>query len=222
MSAYTPWLDGVRSPEQYDAMHWREARAFLEAFVRRIPERVEALERLVRSSRGFSRWRADGSEESLKRLGAWVLRTLERRELSLEEKKAALWINPELPEAIQRDLERRVLREPRWAFTPWSQAVLLDIGMHMGDLLHRAHRTTRWIRCTSKHSREHNHPLLGYGKNWGFEPIGLPQRTAARMFEGDRTSDGISEIFAIWDEKAKQTEHLRTDRKQWPDRSGVT
>lgn len=200
-------------------MHWRESQAFLGEFVRRIPERTAALERLVRSSEGFSRWRADGSEGSLKKLGAWVLRILERRELSSREKKAVLWINPQLPEAIQEDLERKVMEEQAWVFTPWSLAVLLDIGMHMGDLLHKAHPTTRWIRCTSKHSHEHNHPLLGYGKNWGFEPIGLPQRTAARMFEGDRTSERFHEIYQIWSEEAASSQHLRTDRKQWPDRS---
>ncbi len=97
------WMKPVRV--NYYSLDWRKAEAFLKEFVSRIPSRISALERNVRSTEGFEGWKADGSEESVLALGSWVLKVGRLQPVHPDDVRLEVY-NPDLhPSTVECMLE---------------------------------------------------------------------------------------------------------------------
>jgi hypothetical protein len=209
MTTYIPWLEPVEMTEDdYYAMDWRQAEAFFREFVRRIPERIAALADYVRATPGFEHWKPDCGERSFRDLGPWLMKVLREREIPRDEKRF-IPMNPKLTQEQIRILDVSVKEIPMWEWDIPSEAVLVDVGMYMGECLHREFPTTKWIRCKAKCSTDHNTPLLGFGTNFGFTPLVQPSNCAEGIRRGRDPPDYFWTLMELMREDAAKTEHRR-------------
>jgi hypothetical protein len=187
---YKPWIWPGRTPARpadFHAMTWREAETFVRELVERLPERIAELEKCIRSTRGYSRWRANLTRRSLEDLGPWLADVLYVRPLTAEERRPKL-LKP-LPKGITlADLPTNPTGEmPDVEFTDDSFSPLADVGFYLGEVLRK--RNPAWHWCRSRARKEYfdcNQPILAFGveERWGYMPFVLPRKVMKRMLTG--------------------------------------
>jgi hypothetical protein len=168
---YQRWIGTPGTPvteADFHAMSTLEANRFVKELVRRVPERMEEVERYIRSTRGFSSWRADCSPDSLAPLGKWLAKVVKTRPLTEAERTPR--VIGRLPKGISLT-DIPVDSESLVTVAEESMSELVDVGMYYGQTL--VHRDRVWCwrrnRCTPS-VLGYNQPVISYGLN-GF--IGL-------------------------------------------------
>lgn len=208
MQDYRPWYQLLRV--NYEALSWREAQAIVDDVADRTPERVEMLERHIRTFAGFSEWTADGSRDSFRQLGPWVMQHTRRREL-LPHEKVFEPLNPTLSEWQIESLQSLYTSMPVRYFTEHSRGVLCDIGLYIAQCIHMTHPTTKWIRCKCRGDDLFNMPLLGVARNYGICPFFHTLNAASQQLKTLNTNRWL-ELLETWLASASSLESRRVDK----------
>lgn len=207
---YTPWIQPGVTPwesEEFLALSWLDGKRFMEEIAARVNERIAALELCVRATPGYESWRADGSDESLARLGEWFLVAVPRRAPTPEELELLSGVkvlNPDLPPAIIEDLQRMPTTRS-WVYVDdaLARSVLLDIGLYMARCLLQIRPDLQWSRSRNKRDMEYNMPVLtAFGLN--FNPFWVPANTAARMCDGREDHLEFLRAFKVYERMTRE------------------
>ena len=151
---------------RFREMPKKELKAYFVWFLKQIPDRVEELEREVKTDSGFANWRADDSPDSLLLLGQWFAGHVETRRRTTEETAE---INAASPYAIPI---------PNQELTNRAFSLAMDMGMYFGTTLRAQHPKLEWQqRLGSTRFVDYGQPVLA-----GFGALTLnPVRVAIAM-----------------------------------------
>jgi len=200
-SSYRPWIIPGRTPafaEDFYRMTWRQVDAFVSEMIRRIPERLGELERYVRSTDGFSGWRANYSVRSLAALGPWLHKVLRIRRLTARERRPK--VIGKLPKGITVS---DIPFGPGWcdfAIVDKCRSVLVDTGLYVGEALRQRYSDSLWCRSTAdSRDSEFHQPILAFGASskGGYPPFSSPDVVASRIIGGQESADGFAKQFAV-------------------------
>jgi hypothetical protein len=164
MNQYQPWIGTTGTPVEppdYHRMSDEEAEAFLREFVQRIPERISALEHFVRKTPRFSGWRADGSEESFRRLGPWAKQVVRIRPATRQDGRPVGLLSPRLSEKIVEAIQRDPPQLPwRYEEPVLATSVGTDVRIYTAQSLRLANPKLKWKRKRERRDMFYNHPCL--------------------------------------------------------------
>lgn len=196
---YTPWITPGITPyfaEHFSDLTYEDALAFTSELVRRIPERREQLEMLVRSTLGYESWVADFTTASLETLGAWAKDNVPtRKPMAADE---PLWrISPACP--VPREKLR--LPVPEFLIADLGESVMADIGIYMSEILRMSDPCWKWVTCRDAGRKyvieEHHNPIVswrGQTKRGGFAPFFDARNCVWGVLKGDSPSRDLRDF----------------------------
>ncbi len=208
---YRPrWTDRDRPPFGMRPLWYaseEEGQAFFEEFVAAIPERVAMLECAVRSTKGFSRWRATFQRDTIEPLARWAVKVCER--VPVEESVIIERIKETYGDqwpVFYKSPQTHKYYEHEW--TPWTSFVCIDAGIYLGEAV-RHSRPDKWVwrrYAKARTACNYNHPvltLMGEYVMGGMWPVGI----AANMFDPPQdpkpwTPPWFVEVFDNWCNRA--------------------
>ena len=121
-------------PFSLDGLPVPELRAYYDWFIGEIPARIQELEANVQETKGYERWGADFSEESLDALGTWFVGQVSTRKLTREE-----------VEEVKKNISFPVeLPIDDWRLDLKTLSLCVDIGMYMGEVFRTNHPSVHW------------------------------------------------------------------------------
>jgi len=195
-----PYPEMLRSLEPdrcFRAMTDEQSRCYYEWFLGQMPERIEELEHLVRSTPGFGAWRADKTPTSLNTLGQWFAATVKKRPLSQEERDAILRsLDPSRPYSVQD-----------WTLTTESLSLCFDVAMYLSAVMLRNLAGVHWGRVTKpKRDADLNQPvLLGFGVPTAVPMPAFPLNSlrvvrvlAYGLAEEKKVGSGLRQVYDTW------------------------
>jgi hypothetical protein len=204
---YVPWITPGVTPfhvHDFADFTYEQAVEFTDELVRRIPERREQLEILVRSTPGYSSWVADYSTASLEPLGAWAKDHLPIRPPTPDDKPTGS-ISPECP--VPREMIH--FPTPKYIVTDLGWSVLADIGIHVSELLRRSDPCWTWTTCRdagkSYMATDHHAPSVswrGRKKGGWFCPFFTGQNCVRRILDGSKPTSNLRSFLEHWISKA--------------------
>lgn len=194
--AYRPWLMPGRTPvseRDFAAMNPRDAEAFVQEFIGRIPERVEQLRQLVRSSSDLRAWEPDMTERSLKPLGGWLLQIVKLRKRRPTDQLGR--IKNQLPVGLmEKDLP---IAQPTHEIVSSSYSPIMDVGIYVGEVIRAKDKRWVWHRCRSTPSvHGSNQPILTVGpkENYGYMPLLAARTVYAKILNGTAPEDEFARV----------------------------
>lgn len=164
-----------------------ELRAYREWFMKVLPERVAALEAEVRRKPEYAAWAADGSPESLDRLGAWFAGKVETRAKTSEEidaDKAKLTFPIEVP---GEQLTNRTF------------SLAMDIGMYFGETVLKNLSGTTWDQALRNEKfADYGQPvIMGFG-SVPLNPVRIVVMLAYGIAGGKQGGGRLRELYDTW------------------------
>ena len=164
-----------------------QARRYFEWYMEKLPERVAYVSRVCAKELLIPQARMDCSPESLILLWRWLRR------------RAKTELSP-----CPGDPKRKVL-------TTETELILLDVGMYLGETLHRNVPGLQWS-CYTQPKKDFfcNHPLLtGFvdmssGKPFQavFEPIHMAKVQATKLLRHTSLAHDLYDLYELWAKKA--------------------
>lgn len=164
---------------------------FCKWYVDSIHDRIEILERAVKTIPDFKIWKADYSPESLKLLEDWFKEVITSREIS-EEENYKIWGNgPNLNKLSGFDDK---------TLTEETVSIAIDIGMYLSQVFLKNNPKLRWEFVTKKKTKsmDYGQPVLvGFRNNMTFEPTGMMLSHAFGYSRGD-FKRSLKDLYDIW------------------------
>jgi hypothetical protein len=155
-----------------------------------MPERLEELSKVVRSTPGFEGWQPDYTPASLNSLGEWFRGQVEMRARTAAEVgeiRARLTFPIEVPNE---------------ELTDRSFSLAADVGMYFGQVIIQNLPGTRWDQALK------NPKMADYGQPVivGFGPVSLnPVRIAVTLAYAlaakEQTGERLRALFEVWSTK---------------------
>ncbi len=167
-----------------------QLRAFRDWFMLQIPIRLGVLEQVVRSTAGFEQWTPDFSEASLRTLGQWFIGQVEKRDVTPEEKAAAL----------SSPGNERLQIVPTYQLTNKSYSLAIDVAMYWGETLRRSLENVTWQQYIGgKTMSDYGHVILQAPGTASCDPLHLAIIQVHKVFSGTRTDLGrLDTLFLFW------------------------
>lgn len=175
------------SRESYEA-----AREYCARFVAGIPDRIQVLSDLVRTSPAHRTWQPDLTMDSLKSLGVWLKDHVSVRAMTEKELRE---IDPVYPSPM--DLRGETITEE-------TISVMIDVAMYLGQtFVSTFPGTIKWGRpVKGKRSADYSLPYLD-----GFGRVTLnPIRMVMAQIGGVANNTGTwrwDEVIEIWRKRAQ-------------------
>jgi hypothetical protein len=180
----------------YEGWTRKEARAFFEWFVEQIDDRIDQLQRMMRTD-GLD-CSLDRSPESLDCVGEFLKRHARPRLFGPEERqerREALMANPKVPAEAVPVIEAI---SGGWTTDELSISLSVDVGMYLGEVLRAAHPSLRWELWTRKTVEYHMPVLTGFVNNVPLDPAGIAHVLALRFVKGEGDAGRLRELFDYW------------------------
>lgn len=164
-----------------------QARRYFEWYMEQLPQRVAYVARVCAKELHIPESRMDCSPESLIPLWRWL------------RKRAKTELSP-----CPGDPKRKVL-------TTETELILLDVGMYLGETMHRNIPGLQWSYYTQpKKDFFCNHPLLtgfvdmtsGQPFQAVFEPIHMAKVQATKLLRHASQSHDLYDLYELWAKKA--------------------
>lgn len=199
---YTSWIVPGVTPSlagHFAELTHEEALEFTAELVRRIPERREQLEVLVRCTPEFASWVADYSLASLEPLGVWAKAHIPTRAPTKAD--GPLWrISPECPVPS----EMLVMPEVPFLITDFGRSIVIDIGIYMAEIIRRSDPCWTWATCRDAGrgwvESTHHCPIIswiGRTKGGAFSPFFEGSACMNRILEGDKPTRQLREFVEL-------------------------
>jgi len=197
-------------------MNADDAEAFFNEFLARIPSRIHALERNVRTTVGFEGWQANFSELSIVALTRWYEVVGQLDSLDHSEHHTGTHRHASLPKPIddllsdqdRADRSNKAFRD----LTIESSSIAVDIAIYVAESVRNAFPSMRWMRSDRYEFLDSNHPILEEHKNEGFAPILSGCLTALAMLRFPDNEVCFSKMRVALMYGADATEQYRQSR----------
>jgi len=151
-----------------------------------LPQRIAGLEEEVRRGPGLSEFKADGSADSLDRLGPWFATQVETRPRTPGEKDALTGAAP-------------WVTVPDTELTDRSFSVAFDVGLAFGQAVLKARPGARWEQpLENKKFADYGQPVIvGLGVV-PLNPIRIAITFAYGIASGTKTGGRLREVYDYW------------------------
>jgi hypothetical protein len=175
---------------EFHKMSKDELRAYYRWFLEQIPERIPELEKAMRETPGYGRWRADATPASLDDFGKWFVSQVETRPRTADEEAE---LERESPYPI--DIEPNEL-------TNRTFSLGMDIAMYLSQVLLQNVSGLRWEHpLGSPKFVDYGQPVLRGSGRVPFNPVGLVVTLAYGIARKRRGGESLREIYDIWSQK---------------------
>ncbi len=179
--------DFWKEPEQFTLC---EAKRYYEWYMGILPQRVTYLTQTCAAGMNVPIEHFTHFPDCCKALREWFLRRAALQETTEEEQRqmrlrfghlGAWWIHKE-------------------RLSDFTELVLRDIGMFLGDSLVRYAPSLRWSLITKPKSYVNvNKPhIIGFSQNNIFEPIHMARVQATKMLDGKQSPTDLFDIIIFW------------------------
>ena len=171
----------------------KELKKYYDWYIALIPERLNLLAQIVKSTPGYSEWKMDFTPESLVKLGFWFYENIETRALSEKEIEDKINSAPNIYD--KNSVEK-------WEVTEKSFSIAIDIGMYLASVLLRNNSALYWEHCikVTKNNAKYGHPVLA---NINFCPTRVCYTLAYTFADKSKDGNELKEAYDVWDEIAK-------------------
>lgn len=182
----------------FKKMTRQDARNYFSWYISQIPIRTRILEIAIQSSsKEFSVWKADNTEESLLLLSEWFYITVEEEPVSEEQQQIYLKnARASLPEHLWG-----IIEVPKYEITRQTWSLIIDIGMYFGETLRHHRPTAEWkpYLATTKKNVDFQQPILIDSETRQYcNPQHVMHVTGLRFCNRSESSNFLPELFQIW------------------------
>lgn len=177
-------------PLNFVGLSKQDLKKYNEWFIAELPARVAILESCVKASVGYERWIADFDPASLVSLGDWFASQVKTRERTQSDLGA---IEARLTFPIDVSHEE---------LTDETVSKAIDVGMYLGMLLLKNHRSLRWdFKTESKRFADYGQPVIvGFGAAV-LNPVRIAVTLAYGVAAGTQTGSRLGQVYKFWAEK---------------------
>ena len=183
----------IESPytNKFDQMTKKELKEFYDWYVCIIPSRIEILSKTVKASKGFQKWKADFSPQSLIKLEEWIDKNLDKSQQTLD------WILSISPNSSHWFNEEE---DEKWEKTNETVSLAIDCGIYFGEVMLFNNLTLKWIHGTNLSKRDfyYGQPLIsGFGKI-DLAPFNLISLLFCKFIKGTNKKDALINLYDVW------------------------
>jgi hypothetical protein len=172
---------------KFREMTKKELAGYNEWFRKVMPERIQILTAVVKSTSGYQQWESDCSPESLETLGEWFLAQVETRPRTQEE-----------IDAIQAG-SKFPMNVPNEELTNKSFSLAMDIGMYVSQVFLKAHPLLQWSQpFGNKKSVDYGQPVLISFGAAPFNPVRMIVTLAYGLTSKSKRGKSLRELYDIW------------------------
>lgn len=171
---------------KFREMSKKELREYYKWFMEVMPERINMLSRVVKSTPGFEDWRPDYAPASLDGLGVWLATQVETRSRTNEERQEL------------RGSSRNPIEVPDYDLTNRTFSLAMDVGMYLSQVFLRNHPSLKWGQpFGSKSFIDYGRPVLvgGFAGDIPWNPIGIVITLAYGLVKKTKTGAALREIY---------------------------
>ena len=152
-----------------------------------LPQRLDQLELVVKTTQGFDAWRADCTVESLDLLGCWFAGQVEMR--------------PRTKDEIQEIAGRLAfpIDVPDEELTNKTFSLAMDVGMYLSKVFFKSYTDIRWDQpFGNKKFVDYGQPvLMGFG-SIPFNPVRMSVTLAYGVASQRESGKSLRELYDIW------------------------
>jgi hypothetical protein len=165
----------------------QELERYFHWFMQVMPERLNELTAVVRSTPGYEDWRPDRTPDSLRELGRWLAGQVSVRSRTDEEVK-------KIEEGLIFPIEISGTE-----LTARTLSLAMDVGMYLSDVLKTNHPNLNWDQpSTNKRFIDYGQPVLMKFKPGPFNPVRMVVTLAYGLAGHQKTADALKEIYDVW------------------------
>jgi hypothetical protein len=175
---------------EFRTMSQREASEYYGWFIEQIPIRIRILEQVVQSVPSYQSWQADGTPESLDKLGHWFsqqVRTRKKTEKEKEEiyRKAPSWF--------------RNVETGDWELTDQTLSLAIDIGMYFGYIIKKNVPGLEWILIKKpRNDADFQQPVLAGKSKLVLNPVRIVVTYAYSLADISQGPGRLRELYNTW------------------------
>ena len=178
---------------KFREMPKKELREYYEWFHDVVPQRIDELASVVRSSAGFESWQPNYTPDSLNALGRWFATQVRTRPLTQEEQEGFA-VGSSYP-----------IERPPWELTDRTLSLAMDVGIYLSQVFLRNHPSLRWDQpLGNKKFVDYGQPVLvGFAGDVPLNPVRIVLTFAYGLAKKTDTGSGLRDIYNIWSRMIK-------------------
>lgn len=173
----------MKKKEREDYYNW-----YLEI----MPERLNSLINVIKSTKKYKDWNPDYSPNSLKLLGQWFNENVKIRKQTKIETEEIYNNAPDWFKAVDVD---------DWELTNMTFSIAFDIGMYLANVFLKNHSSLIWKHHNTgrKDHEDYGQPVIsGFNKKMQFNPTRISVTAAYGFADNTREDNELKRIYDIW------------------------